>query len=202
MCGGRATVPICWPVLPVGILKPRRPAQRSFRRDLRPACAGERQRHTPVRRVLNRRPNRGPLGTTRYACDRTTRRWPPAVCGRLNASELPAALPVPAELCGTRRGWPRCGSPRCRRRRPRFRRGHLSGPAVGPYGHHLLAGPGVVPAAGPLGRGPVHTRHELRDRPARAIAESDMPARRAPGASGRQRPEAACSPGALRCGPP
>jgi hypothetical protein len=28
------------------------------------------------------------LGTTRYACDRTIRRSPPAVCARLNASEL------------------------------------------------------------------------------------------------------------------
>src|SRR5262249_24372564 len=28
------------------------------------------------------------LGTTRYPCSRTTRRWPPVMCAGLNASEL------------------------------------------------------------------------------------------------------------------
>jgi hypothetical protein len=54
----------------------------------------------------------------------------------------------------------------------RFRHGHLSGPAVGQHGHHLLAGQGLFRLPGNLDNAWIHTRHEVRDKLARAIVES------------------------------
>jgi hypothetical protein len=65
-----------------------RPAPRSFRRDLGPTAqvSGSTRRQCGVLWTAGRAGDH--LGTTRYACGRTIRRSPPAMCARLNASEL------------------------------------------------------------------------------------------------------------------
>ncbi len=61
--------------------------------------------------------------------------------------------------------------------------GTPAAPAVGPHGHRLRVGLGVVPAAGTLGRYPVHTRQGRRVRLARAIVDSGAPCQRRGAAS-------------------
>jgi hypothetical protein len=141
-------------------------------------------------------------GPARAGC-RTT---PPVQAG--------ARRPVPSRVRGRGSSRQPCGPPAPGRHRVE----HLRSGA-GAAGRDSGAGTSAVPPSAraviscwpardrsgcrALGRGPVHTRHELRDRPAIAIAGSGMPARRAPGASGRQRPRSRVqAPGALRCGPP
>ena len=60
-------------------------SRRSLTRCVRP---GAKVISSSVSRAPLRTPLGDHLGTTRHTCGRTTRRWPPVVYGRLNASEL------------------------------------------------------------------------------------------------------------------